>query len=379
MLHLEIIKNIMKEIINKSENFSMYSKSDFEQELASLIKESICNKYTDNFFGGKHKLTIRGIIVSILRFTGIYFLIKKRERDSLINSFKYLYDRLGDNYSKKLIIQVLAYRLLGHRKVKLPMNDGNYLQHIRKVEKNIINQDDYILSNFQNRKFYLYDISPYGFPGKIYYTAAGIFHCFIDRAYEYKALNIKAKKGDVVIDAGACYGDTAIYFAKLAGDEGRVYSFEFSKPSLAILYKNLSLNKKYQNRIKVIEKPLWSSIGACVFDNGGGPGNKVTLSNKFQSEKHYTISLDDFVYKEKIKTIDFIKMDIEGAELEALKGSERVLRRDRPTLAICVYHKITDCYDIPRYIESLNLDYKFYFDHYSIHNEESVLFAQVRK
>jgi len=194
-----------------------------------------------------------------------------------------------------------------------------------------------------------------------------------------KALNIKAQKGDVVIDAGACYGDTAIYFAELVGGEGKIYSFEFSKRSLAILYKNLSLNKKYQNRIKIIEKPLWSSTGVCVFDNCGGPGNKVVLSNKFQSEKHYTISLDNFVYKEKIKTVDFIKMDIEGAELEALKGSERVLKGDRPTLAICAYHKITDCYNIPKYIESLNLGYRFYFDHYSINNEESVLFAKARK
>jgi len=178
----------MKEIINKSENFGMHSKSDFEQKLVLLIKKSICNKYTDNFFGGKHKLTIREVIVRILRFTGIYFLIKKlikkRERDLLINSFKYLYDRLEDSYSKNLIIQVLAYRLLGYRKVKLPMNDGNYLQNIREVGKNIVNQEDYILSNFQNRKFYLHDISPYGFSGKIYYTTAGIFHSFVNKAYE---------------------------------------------------------------------------------------------------------------------------------------------------------------------------------------------------
>jgi FkbM family methyltransferase len=369
----------MKEFINKSKNFNIYGKGNFEKELAFLIKKNIHNKYTDNFFGSKPKLTIRGIIISILRFSGIYFLIKKRERSLLINSFKYLYDRLEDSYSKKLIIQVLAFRLLGHKKIKLPMNDGNYLQYIKEVDKNIINQNDYIVSNFQNKKFYLYNISPYGFLGKIYYTAAGIFHCFVDKAYEHKALNIRAKKGDVVIDAGACYGDTAIYFAELIGDKGKVYSFEFSKLSLTILYKNLSLNRKYQNRIKVVEKPLWSSSGVRIFDNGGGPGNRVTLSNNSQSKQHYTISLDDFVYKEKIKTIDFIKMDIEGAELEALKGSEKVLRRDRPTLAICVYHKITDCYDIPRYIESLDLGYKFYFDHYSVYNEESVLFAKARK
>jgi len=69
-------------------------------------------------------------------------------------------------------------------------------------------------------------------------------------------------------------------------------------------------------------------------------------------------------------------MDIEGAELDALRGAEQTLRAFKPRLAISLYHNKTDLTEIPEYLNALDLGYEFYLDHFTIHNEETVLFAR---
>jgi hypothetical protein len=56
-----------------------------------------------------------------------------------------------------------------------------------------------------------------------------------------------------------------------------------------------------------------------------------------------------------------------------------VLRRFRPKLAVCVYHNLEDFWAIPRYLDGLGLGYRFYLRHFTIHPEETVLFAHAKK
>ena len=73
--------------------------------------------------------------------------------------------------------------------------------------------------------------------------------------------------------------------------------------------------------------------------------------------------------------IDFIKMDVEGFELSALKGAAETIGKYKPKLAISLYHKPEDFLEIPMYLKSKYPFYRFYLDHYTIHNEETVLYA----
>jgi hypothetical protein len=83
-----------------------------------------------------------------------------------------------------------------------------------------------------------------------------------------------------------------------------------------------------------------------------------------------------------VKTIDslqldrlsFIKMDIEGAEINALKGAKMTILRDKPKLAICIYHSNDDMLQIPEFLFSLAPDYKFFIRQYDL-NREIVLYA----
>ncbi len=68
-------------------------------------------------------------------------------------------------------------------------------------------------------------------------------------------------------------------------------------------------------------------------------------------------------------------MDIEGSELAALQGAEQTLRQFQPRLAISIYHKFGDFFAIPAYLHGLRLGYRLYLDHYTIHAEETVLYA----
>lgn len=72
---------------------------------------------------------------------------------------------------------------------------------------------------------------------------------------------------------------------------------------------------------------------------------------------------------------DFIKMDIEGAELEAIKGAKNTIQKYHPQLAISVYHKTEDILELPKLILEYNPRYKLYLRHYSITDSETVLYA----
>lgn len=73
--------------------------------------------------------------------------------------------------------------------------------------------------------------------------------------------------------------------------------------------------------------------------------------------------------------VTFIKMDVEGAEMEALRGAEHIIRTQHPKLAISVYHKPGDIIDVSELILSYASDYRFYLRHYCLFDNETVLYA----
>jgi len=185
----------------------------------------------------------------------------------------------------------------------------------------------------------------------------GVYDQFILKQYFFKrgGVSIRPVRGDIVVDAGACFGDTALAFAASVGSKGKVYSFDFMPDHIRVINENIAANG-YEHIIKLIEKGIGNEDRNVVaIDNklsgnhGFQPGKKIT--NQFP-----LIKLDSFWSTELNGTdINFIKMDIEGSELDALRGAEHLLKEKKPKLAISLYHKPEDFISLPQYIAGLGL------------------------
>ena len=168
---------------------------------------------------------------------------------------------------------------------------------------------------------------------------------------------------EVFVDAGGYDGDTTEEFIRKYGDYIKVYFFE---PSI----KNLNDAKNRLSsftRIEYFSQGLSNKKGYLKFNMDGGSASNITTDGEQVIEVD---RLDDLI-KEKVS---FIKMDLEGWELKALKGALRHILSERPKLAIAVYHDAADFRLIFDFIFHLNLDYKIFLRHYTQGWSETIMY-----
>lgn len=186
--------------------------------------------------------------------------------------------------------------------------------------------------------------------------------------------------GDVCVDFGAYEGETSLFMAAKVGPSGRVYAAEFVPEQLRILNDNLRDNPVLGERVRVLPHPFWSESGKEIFVTGTAGTAKVSFARHSATDNCFrTIRLDDAVQQYKINKIDFLKFDVEGAELPILKGAVKTLKEFKPKLAVSLYHCDSDFDAIPRFLDSLQCGYEFHLGHYSTGRSETVLYAAVLK
>ena len=372
------------------------AKNKFIEELNIELKKSLGNNYKDNFdyerFGknfmgfdlkkSQKELYSRGWQIP---FTSLFFLFNTKQPASFIiknyilsifgERLNKVFSILADDYSKELLVKLIAFKILGYEKVKLPTNSEYYWDTLKLI-RNCEIKGEKIQLDYPKINLSKFDLNKLNLPVTINLSATGILIDFFLEQYNYNNI-IKAETGDIVIDAGACWGDTALYFANKVGDSGRVCSFEFIPSNIKIFNQNISLNPLLKENIDLIERPLWEHTDQAVFFQNKGPASSVSFK-KFNNSEGVTktISIDDFYTQYGLSKLDLIKMDIEGAELFALKGGVNTLKKHKPKLAIANYHGLNDFVNIPIWINDLNLGYKLYLNHFTLHWEESVIFAK---
>jgi len=196
-------------------------------------------------------------------------------------------------------------------------------------------------------------------------------HLGEEQYFDTKIIKPILSKEEIFIDAGCCNCYTVNQFIQKCNNEYRkIIAFEPSPKQ----YKECTENSKNIRDIKIHQCGLWNENTDIYFNDESAStgGAHISGKPKDNATKIKARKLDDILNGEEAT---FIKMDVEGAELNALKGAAQTILKYRPKLAICVYHKPEDIIEIPAYILSLHNDYKIYLRHYSLWHGETVLYA----
>jgi len=184
------------------------------------------------------------------------------------------------------------------------------------------------------------------------------------------------------VDCGAFTGDTLQSFISCYGEKHTFYLFEPNPKSFEKLDKFIK-NKPLQNAcpFQLGTGSKKSEVSFSVSSLKSEVSFSVSLleaeSSKVTDDKdaQYTINIDSLDNVLREKTITFIKMDIEGAEYDSLIGAQEIILKNRPKLAICIYHSDEDMINIPMWMIKNLKNYNFYIRHYSDTWIETVFYA----
>jgi FkbM family methyltransferase len=174
---------------------------------------------------------------------------------------------------------------------------------------------------------------------------------------------------EVFINCGCYNFSDALEFIRCCnGSYKSIIAFEPHPVQFALCAESA----KNAQRALVHPFALWHENTTLSFSGYGNSwGGRITAA----SENCYTVDakmLDGILADE---AATFITMDIEGAELNALKGAQNIIRKHKPKLAISIYHNPEDIFTIPEYLLSIHNDYKLYLRHYSPGSYDTVLYA----
>lgn len=239
--------------------------------------------------------------------------IKKNE-----NAFVNLYQELADDYSKKTLEGILNYRLT---------RDKQYLKNIKSNENSYL--DSSILSAGQIQKI----------------------------------------AENIIIDGGAFDGDTVEMFAQTIGNRNalNIHCYEADSRNYEIIEDKIQNGKWKSHQIFVHKTALWDKKGKIGFGGDGLSGHAAPNANiQISAER-----IDDYPYER----IGLIKLDIEGAERNALHGAVDTIKKYKPILAICAYHLQDDLLVLSDFIKSLNCGYKIILRHYMLSAGDTILYG----
>lgn len=185
---------------------------------------------------------------------------------------------------------------------------------------------------------------------------------------QYFPPNIPLRKGyQRFVDCGGYIGDTAV---RVLEHEGTVEAYAAFEPDSGN-YGRMSMQLAKLHGIGtrcLFPCAVSGETSIKGFSQGTGSGALSEVGGGMVQTVKLDQAIPDF-------RPTFIKMDIEGAEPFALRGTQQLITENRPDLAICVYHAVNHIWDIPLLLNSWNLDYRFFLRSYNAYTMETVLYA----
>ncbi len=171
-----------------------------------------------------------------------------------------------------------------------------------------------------------------------------------DRENDLREL-VAYRSGDHYLDLGAYDGDTALEWARLHPDYGKITAFEPNPKTYRKLVENCAALRDFQ----AIECAAWKENTHLSFQSKSGRSASVAESGTVEVRAMAPDSL--------LQRVDFIKMDVEGAECEAIEGCRRLIEEEAPDLCISAYHRSQDLFAIPLQVKAIRPDYRVFVRH----------------
>lgn len=233
-----------------------------------------------------------------------------------------------------------------------------------------------IISTRRARSEILFLLEEGGYPSDLIFDGPAFYDRVLpDRGQYFNPDFMTFEEEEVFVDAGCCNLVTSIELRRRCPRVKKVYAFE---PDPGSYEDCVKAKEKFRfPQAKIIPYGAWSENTTLCFNARNDPMSRL-YEPGMKTRIKELIEVPVMPIDEAIEAGDrvtMIKMDIEGAELEALKGAKQTIRRDKPKLAICIYHKPEDIVAIPMYIKELVPEYKLYIRHHANNASETVLYA----
>lgn len=173
---------------------------------------------------------------------------------------------------------------------------------------------------------------------------------------------LRLSENECFVDCGAYTGDTLEEFSKLTNNKfDDYYAFEMDLDNFELLQSKAKGLESKDNRITCFNCGVWNEDTSLKYGKMSSE-DSYSIFNQRETEQVKAVKLDTVL---KDKRVTFIKMDIEGAEMNALTGAREIIQAQHPKMAICVYHRIEDLWQIPLFIKNLYPEYRIYFRHHA--------------
>ncbi|NNL66820.1 MAG: FkbM family methyltransferase [Myxococcales bacterium] len=189
----------------------------------------------------------------------------------------------------------------------------------------------------------------------------------------YRHPAVPVADGECILDVGAFDGETALEYAETVGPHGHVHAFEPAAENLAALEAALAAHPL---AARVTAHPLgaWKTSGELAIQTEGSVPSQFQVGRD-GDQRIRVVALDDFVRDVCGGRVDWIKLDVEGAEHEALAGARGLLAERPPKLAVCIYHRPHDLWELPILLKEAVPGYRLHLGHHSQNLYDTVCYA----
>ena len=198
----------------------------------------------------------------------------------------------------------------------------------------------------------------------------GYLERVLDRDHLFPKDLIALNDEEVFVDCGAFDGKTIQDFVVALRAQGRslnqpIYALEPDAMNREMIHRNCA----NLTSLTIIPRGAWNENGFLSFAHGGGATSRLLESGTGN------ISVDRIDNLLKDKKITYLKLDVEGAELNALKGAAQCISQFKPKIGVCVYHRSIDLVTIPKFIKNIVPEYKLYLRAHSIGANDLLLYC----